>query len=129
MEAPSGILPGTTCFVAARVKAKQAGNARLLVGHDSQDIAVWLNGRRVAGTGKISRFDFEQQGFELSLRKGWNELVMQNTLTDLGDLFNGWVISLRLEHIAGLQFDRWAGTKDAFDGTYDYSNLWKGEQR
>lgn len=129
MTAPSGILPGTTCFVAARVKATRAHTARLLVGHDSQGIVVWLNGKRVTGTGKTSRFDFEEQAFELSLRKDWNEIVLQTTLTDLGDLFIGWVISLRLEQTSGLQFDRWTGVKDAFDGTYDYSTLWKGEQR
>jgi hypothetical protein len=129
VEAPSGILPGTSCYAAARVKSERSQKVRLLVGHDSQDVRVWVNRKPARSTGKTSRFDFEEQGFELKLRKGWNEIVLETAITDLGDLFIGWVISLRLQDAKGIRFDDWNGLKHALDGVYDYSGLWKGEQR
>jgi hypothetical protein len=133
-EAPSAVLPGATCFIAARVRSDRPQAARLLAGRDSQRLRAWLNGAPLRGGAPAPDGAFAEAAFDLRLRRGWNEIVLESALSDLGDLFVGWVLSLRLLAEDGLsparvRFDRWAGAPDAHAGTFDHANLWRGEQR
>lgn len=133
-EAPSGVLPGATCYIAARVRSDRPQVVRLLAGRDTQALRAWLNGAPLRGSGHRGGHDFREEAFTLRLRRGWNEVVLESTLTDLADLFVGWVLSVRLRAADGtsparVRFERWAGVKDAHEGPLDHSNLWRGEQR
>ena len=91
---------GMVCAYAfAAIESPAEADAKLLCGSDDQ-IAVWLNGRKVHDSGAGSRgFNADQDDVAIHFTKGSNALLVK-----IGNVGGGWEFAVRIPGVDGAVF-------------------------